>query len=564
MRTFLQKQPLLSSLFVNLGLFLLTYTLFYSRFGTTDDIEMQMVLSGKMVLQTPSAYLRYSHIWVGEMLSSLYTFFPAISWYTYCLVSAHFAGMTMLLYSILKLNNTPFRLMTYIALFALGEVVLLQELQFTSASLVLQIGGIALLYWSFSQALINKKAVLIAATAMLWASMIRWESFGLGVVLGLPLLLLIIGQQPQKKLLKIAICLSIIGSAWLSNKWHYHVHNQHEDWATFHQYKHLGSGQAILDFHNPNYEWTANTADDYFYKVGWEYGDLQLFKHWFLADSSVYGYAQFEALQYTFGDCPLPTDYRNQKIWDFFIDYPLDDYVYHGFLVLLLCLIFLRGNRWQYSTLLATAILILILLASLYIYTHLPPRVSYGMSFYLMCLAALFFDYNTVMQRQTKIWTLVLIGFLAISSLKKATKSSAEVATQALYATQALDSLQAQPHQLYIGGGDYYLMPLITPFRSMSDSIFEGFNMLDFGHLSNTPTHYQQLANFGIDNIHTTAIDDSTIYLIHRPASSFLSWYTDFVRRHYDKNIELELVRKEEYLDVAVYRIVSIVETNNN
>lgn len=556
MRSFLEKKPFLASLCINTLLFFVFYIVFYSRFGTTDDIEMQMVLAGKMVLQEPSPYLRYSHIVVGWLLSTLYSWFPSISWYTYCLVSAHLMGMTALLYVVLKLKPSYFRLAAYFLLFLIGETVLLQELQFTSASLVLQIGAIALLYLTFSSAHAKKIWYALAAMMLLWGAMIRWETFLLAVLLGIPLLLYGISQKAHKKVPHILFCILIIGSAWTMDQWSYSIHNQHPGWKTFHAYKKLLSGQAILDFRNPNYEWSASTADDYFYKVGWEYEDLQLFKHWFFADSSVYGYDQFAALQYAFQDCPLPKEHLQDKVWQFFIQYPLSDYVYYSFLILVLTLFLSGDNRWRQFTLFGTLVMILGILAMLFIYQHLPERVSYSMAFYLICISSIFFSIDAFLSKRTKIWSLILLSFFAVSNLKMVTKRSSEVAFDKMYFTQALDSLDAQPEQLYIGGGDYYMQATITPFQSLTDTIFDNFNMLDFGHLANTPTHYQQLQHFDIENIHTQAIGDSSIYLIHRYESPFLKWYANFVYRHYDQPIRLELVRHEKEVNIGIYQIL--------
>jgi hypothetical protein len=556
MRPFLEKSPFLASLGINLLLFTIFYSVFYSRFGTTDDIEMQMVLAGKMVLQEPSAYLRYTHIGVGWLLSSLYSSFPDTSWYTYCMVSAHLFGMTALLYAVLKLKSSFFRLATYLIFFAIGETVLLQELQFTSAALVLQIGAVMLLYLAFSFKTPYKTWYISAFLMLIWGSMIRWETFLLAVILGTPLLLYSISQQAHQKFKHIAFCITIIITAWGIDQWHYSIHNQDEGWATFHRYKKLMSGQAILDFRNPNYEWSASTADDYFYKVGWEYEDLQLFKHWFLADSSVYGYQQFEALQYAFQDCPLPSEHIEEKVWQFFIEYPLDDYVYYSFLILIFALFLCHTDRWRQVTLLGSMGMIISILTILFVYQHLPQRVSYGMAFYLICLSSLFIAIDRPLSRRTKIWSLLLLSLFAISNLKTVTKRSSKVAFDKMYFTQALDSLDAQPEQLYIGGGDYYMQATITPFQSLNDTFFDGFNMLDFGHLANTPTFYKQLQHFGIENIHTQAIGDSSIFLIHRYESSFLNWYANFILRHYKQPIRFKLIRHEKELNIGIYQLL--------
>jgi len=557
LRKYVQQQPLVTSICINLLLFIAFYTTFYSRFGTTDDVEMQMILAGKGVLQSPSAYLRYTHLWIGQLLSTLYTYFPARPWYGYYLISAHFVGMTFLLYALLQIKASLFRIAVYSIIFLISETVLLQELQFTSAALTLEMGSIMLLYMAFSRP-VNQWTKYWQASAfvgLVFGAMMRWDTFLLAVVLGTPLLLYAIAQQVKFRLSKVIFCILIIGTAWGVDQLHYWQQGQNQAWEAYNEYKQLRINGDILDYRNPNYEWTPSSADDYFYKVGWEYEDLTLFQHWFFADSSVYSYEKFKALQYAFQNCPLPPEHYEEKIWQFFIKYPLNDYVYYGFLVLIFTLLFVQGNRWLYLTLGSTLLIVFGILSILFIYRHLPERVSFPLAFYLFSLAALFFTYDRNISGRSKIFSFLFLTVIALSSLKTVTRKSSKVAFEKMYWSRALDSLDAQSHQLYVGGGDYYMMPTMTPLQSLTDTLFDGFNMLDFGHLANTPTHYQQLETFGIQNIHTEAIGDTSIFLIHRPYSPFMNLYANFIQRHYGKYIEYEIVRHEPKLNVAVYRI---------
>ncbi len=104
----------------------------------------------------------------------------------------------------------------------------------------------------------------------------------------------------------------------------------------------------------------------------------------------------------------------------------------------------------------------------------------------------------------------------------------------------------------------------MTPYQSLEDSLFADFNMLDFGHFANSPNHYQQLANFGIENIHLQAPIDSNIYFVHRYNAPIIPWYINFVERHYDRYIEFELVRRETQVDIAIYRIKEQIRVQPN
>lgn len=566
MRQFFQHRPFLGSLLLNLALMVGFFSIFYTRFGTTDDVEMQMVLAGKAVLQEPSAYLRWTHIFIGQLLSSLYTYFPTTPWYGLYLCAAHFIGLSAILYSILIHKASLFRIAIFISVFVLGASAMLQELQFTSAALMLGTGAICLLFTAIS----NPKHAsvklwyVISFSLFLAVTMMRWGSFQLTVVLGTPLLLYGIFQQTEKRWFNLAFCTSILIASWGLNEIHYSIQNQHPGWKEFNTYKKLLAGPDIVDYNKPQYHWTPSSADDYFYKVGWEYEDLMLFRHWFFADSTVYGLEEFQALQATFQSCPYPEEHIEERLWQFFIEFPLEDYVFYGFLILALSCLFIKGNRWLYLLLGSTALLIFSALVGLFVYKHMPNRVSYPMAFYLITLATLFITYDKEIHRKTKFFTLIFLTVIAISNLKKVTLASSNAAFNKMYWTEALDSLNAQPGQLYVGGGDYYMQHLMTPFQNPSDSMFLHFNMVDFGHLANTPTFYKQLENFGIKNVHTEAPLDSNIYLIHQYGAPFLSWYASFIRRHYDMHVSFEAIRHDEELGIAIYAITEQIREETN
>ncbi|WP_052592458.1 hypothetical protein [Aureispira sp. CCB-QB1] len=566
MRQLIKKQPFLSSLFINLVLFVVFLSIFYTRFGTTDDVEMQMVLAGTGIIQESSANLRWSHIFLGHLLSNLYIYFPSLPWYGLYLTVAHLLGMSAILYSILILKPSYYRVAIFVACFLLGETALLQELQFTSSALVLGTGAVFLLFTAISNPKDKRQKLWFSLSfgMLLLVEMIRWNSFQLIVVLSLPLLLYAIFQQKEKRIANLLICTLMLVGAWVVEQGHYWIQNQDPAWEAYNEYKHSLSAHDILDYHKPQYEWSPSTADDYFYKVGWEYEDLMLFKHWFFADSTVYGVQQFKALQETFQNCPYPQEHLEDRLWQFFIGSPIQDYVFYGFLLAGLCLLFIKGNRWIYLSLGTSILMIFALLCALFLFKHLPSRVSYPMAFYLIALSGLFITYDKELQRKTKLFSLIFISFMVLSNLKMVTLESSKTAFNKMYWSAALDSLNAQADQLYIGGGDYYMQSTMTPYQATNDSLFLNFNMLDLGHFANSPNHYKQLEAFGIKNIHTEAPLDTNIYLIHRYNASFLNWYANFLARHYDLHIQYDLVRKEKNVNVAVYRIQEQIRDKPN
>lgn len=565
MRSLLQQKPFLSSALFNALFFGFCLSLLYTRFGTTDDLEMQMVLAGKGLLSEASANLRWTHLFIGTPLSTAYKVFPSVPWYGIYLTLAHCMGMTAILYSVLVLQANYWRLGVFAVFFSTAEVLLLQELQYTSSALVLGTGAVFLLFTAIQKAEDSRRKAwwMIGTALLLLVEMMRWDAFLLVVILGTPLLLYGIIEEKKQAVRHLILASGILVAAWGLEQTHYLLQNQDPAWEHYNTYKHSLAAHDILDYKKPQYQWSPSTADDYFYRVGWKYEDLMLFQHWFFADSTVYGLKHFQALQQTFQDCPFTEEHTSERYWQFFVSYVWTDYVFYGFLFLMILLIFTKGNRNWYLLLGIQVALVFAVLLFLYVYKHLPERVSFPLAFYLMGLGTLFAS-GATLEKSTKIKLLLALGLLALSNLKLSTARSAHTALQKQQWAAALDSLDAQPEQLYIGGGDFYLHPLMTPYQSLEDTLFDNFNMLDFGHFANSPNHYQQLENFGIENIHLQAPIDSNIYFVHRYNASIIPWYINFVERHYGLYLEFDLVRKEEKVNIAVYRIKEQIRKEPN
>ena len=566
MHRLLERHPFWSSLALNALLFALFLGIWSTRFGTTDDLEMQLVVAGQCVLLEPSAYLRWTHLLLGHLLSTLYTWMPGLPWYGGYLTLTHYVGMSLLLYTWLVARPDRWTLALFVAFFIIGETVLLQELQYTSSALVLGIGAVWLLFLAIDRVedVRGRRWWLVGTLALLWVTMMRWDAFQLTVVLGAPLLLYAIIRQAKNRWQHLLYGTFILASAWSLNQFHYWWQNQDPAWETYNAYKHSLAAHDILDYRKPQYDWSPSTADDYYYGVGWSYEDLRLFQHWFFADSTVYGLPQFKAAQARFQHCPYPAEHLSERAWQFWVVFPWHDYVFYGLLFLGLCLVLVPANRWEYGLLGLAVGLVTALLFVLFLYRHLPERVSFPLSFYWMALGGWFWTKAVLSNRRIGLHLLLLLGVLGASSLKLVTQRSSDTATQQLASTAALDSLQPQPEQLYIGGGDFYLHHILTPYRPTNDSLIDRFHMLDFGHLANSPTHYQQMANFDLENIHLEAPIDTNIYFIHRHYASMMPWYASFVQRHYNRFIEYDLLQHHPKLNIAVYQIREQIRVEPN
>ena len=552
-----QAYPFLSSLCLTFLFFIAFFCCFTSQYGTTDDVEMQMVLSGYGVLQAPSPYLRYTHIGIGQAIATLYELAPSIPWYGSYLYAAHFLGFWAISYSFLALQAGLFRLALLGLLFGSIEIRLLQELQFTSSALMLGFGGILLASiacfkaWTSS----SKKMLFVAATLLLFVAMMRFDSFILSIILGGPVLLFSLYKNRQHLALKVGITFTLLLGAWALQQTHFQLIQKEKGWKDFHTYQSLLVGQNMYDYKLPMYTWTAESAPDYYHKVGWSYEDWYFLNKWFLADSTVYGIKPMLKIHQHFKDKPYPEGYLKQKSLSFLQKYPFTNFIFHSFLIALLALLFIPYSPPVYLLIGTVAAETFALLFTLGVFKHLPERVSFPLCAFLVIISLLFIGFKHKIALRQKIILLTLLSLFTIDFSKTAFNKSSTIKAQQKAWLQALKILKPKANQLYTGGGDFYMEKAILPLTNTADSLFQNFNMLDFGHLSNTPTFYKQLDNFGIKNIHLESINNSALFFIARPNNTYRFWYKDFLYRHYDKEIYFETALINWDLNIAVYKI---------
>ncbi len=74
----------------------LAHTLFSAWWQTNDDVAMEMFASGVSLSPAPTPYLLFMNALLGQLLSSLYSWWPHVAWYAWLLFSVRVvAGMAM-------------------------------------------------------------------------------------------------------------------------------------------------------------------------------------------------------------------------------------------------------------------------------------------------------------------------------------------------------------------------------------------------------------------------------------------------------------------------------------
>ena len=558
-RRFNISNALFISILAHLFLWILVLFTFDSKYGTTDDLEMEMILSGRNMLLEPSYFLRYTHIFIGYALYQLYQWTDQIPWYGIYLLSTAILGLSAILYASLKLAKNFNGILFHIIVLWSFALFFLVNPQFTSSALLVHFGAIAILYLGLIQPTLKKRYLIIYVVMSLVGAMMRIETFYLASVLSIPLLLSTT-QFSLKQISKVGLILLI---TWIMassiNAWHYKIQNNDKDWLAYNEYNELLAGQQILDYKHPAYQWNESTADDFFYRIGWTYEDYMLFKQWFMADSDIYDVESFKAMHYSFSDCGYEPSYIIDKLYDLIIGFEFNDYVYSCMLIFLIILIYSKIDRKQKLMLCSTILLIGSIICYLFTTRHIPERVLLPIGFYLLVVASLVRQVPKVeIETNNRIYNIVaaiMIG-LSLPSIKQAIFQQHNIADQRKEATIWVDSLaQIDSNITLVGIPSFLFHPYTDPFKWGTDSVIKDFRFLDVGHHANSPNHQRMLDQMMIDDMHQHLVSSDSAYFIHRSDNTLIPWYINYLYRKYDIYCSANPYISIPSLNVTLYKI---------
>ena len=188
----LRKPPsdgrlLLTAAAINVVLFATVFGTLTVGYESNDDVGMAAVASGLMTGK-PSAELIYSNIAVGLALKQLYTWTHRLNWYTVYLFVAHFAAMTGLLFSFLRIRSSLLSVVLFCLLFLEYELALLLWLQFTSIAIIAGIVGSLLLISRPAESGRAWLATAYGGFLIIFAGLMRSDSLFYGLLVVAPFL----------------------------------------------------------------------------------------------------------------------------------------------------------------------------------------------------------------------------------------------------------------------------------------------------------------------------------------------------------------------------------------
>ncbi len=170
--------------------------IFQIGYDTNDDVFLTMIASGKGICHAPDDHLIFTNVVIGQALKWLYETWPAFPWYGCYLLTIHYLAQATLLYCALTIDRKPStaldpitrrsaigrQLLLYLIYFAVVELLLLNNLQFTSTAFLAGQSGalvclVALRQQKLPPGTVRWGLIVCGVSFLVMASLVRLECF---------------------------------------------------------------------------------------------------------------------------------------------------------------------------------------------------------------------------------------------------------------------------------------------------------------------------------------------------------------------------------------------------
>ncbi len=540
------------SFLVAAAIFTLCVLVFPPCYGAIDDVHLTMIVSGVGVCPRPDCHTLFPHIWLGRLLSWLYTAQSVVPWYGLLLSLANVFSYSLVLSAFAWERPSALR-KALVGLFTLVSIVALwTSVTFTSAAIFL---GAASALVAMS-ALENKNlarsgkvlVLIVSAVAMCFAGLIRVDSARLMLLLFGALLIcrFAFSQSTAKLLLGLAFSAAIFTAVQVQEYIDQSYYAREPGWSYFFRFN--KSINKICDFHRLTYR---SDTRKYFDTVGWNENDLDVMMAYeFAIDPKLYSCESAEKILSFFpifrSDLSLP------MVLEYGGKYIGTKLVLPSLLLAILLFPFLdsgRLGRMRYSF---VSLGVLGVLLYLLCCMKLETRITLPLFAWLALLALYYCDDGRLAQRlrlaakQTPRKLTVCAGVIAVALLTVCAgywQYSAE-------ASRARVQLKSSCLALQRLNGSLYVIPstvplgLVSPFENARD-YFSSMRIL-IPYLAATP-----LVDYSVDKetqkeARIPFLQPGVLLCTTDTSRRFKSYYLD----HRNKNVVFKPCYSDELIHV--------------
>ena len=520
------KERLFSKLFLFAYLFVSVILIFRFTgqiYGVNDDVIIQNWLSGSYTGK-PEFMIRGSatpKLLFGTIVSSLYSAFPQINWYSIALLGA--VLLSWFIYGSLALKTKNFFLVIFYAVISFLHLLWFIPIPtYNAASVMLSFTTLIYISYSILEKNISSKFLLVFP-AYAFAFLIRPESFFLGTAVAIPFLIfaIIVNRSELKNILRKLLlpsflCLLIIGGDAGFEKSYYSQNKEWEnyrEWEIF-RYKIQANAPEIAVDMNPQ-------------EFGWTRSEVELFKSYNYIDKNNFSVDKFQKLvQDTSGNkLDLSSVFflkAHQKIFDSDVNWEWTKLISIITFSFLLFAFLLFPRIQMYVPLLASAYLILYLVM-LYVagFLRQPERVQVSVVFLAILVSSAGFIFsrnyvNRVSVDHFTILSLLLTVMISTAAFLQASHFVNKIGKEPdFFWAQQLDYLGKFPSDsIFIGNASQFrnnwASPYIVSNHEVEDRIFT------FGWHNFSPHWIERAEKLGLnaDDMFKSVIEDSRVYWV--------------------------------------------------
>jgi hypothetical protein len=547
----LATYPLRFSFLLHIFFFAITYINVKPYFMSNDDIAMMLSVSGKILTTEPSPHVQFMHIFIGEVLSLLYTYFPDGHWYEGFFVSCLFIAYWQVCYVMLKRQSKITVLFLYILFFITSASYTLIALQFTIIASVLAFSGLIILFFtpvahthlSIKDIFLKPQSYqIIAFVMLLLAYMVRFESFIFILLVACPVIAyeLYLKSQRIKTINNIAVLVVVLLICFPLQKYHLYRYKQWGNFLVFNEKRALFLDYSILEYAPLDAKIKALKA------ANWSVNDYVMLMTWFFSDEKVYNINNFDkALQ------ALPK-YKQEITFKQLWDYQKNVYSYAlvlqsiGFLLFTLCFC----KKVDILVITTSFIYLFFILLAIHYFLKPPPERVFIPAFYFISLLPLLFTHFTwqnLLKDSASIFTKIafaitcLLVCISVFSSLKATKNSLRAEEKEEILKNLINIIQPNANKLFVVWGATFPYEYIIPFSNMD--YLSNLYLMGLGTSQQTPDAKKLLKKFDVKDIYIDLAMKENLFFI-ASEKLIIENYFQYMKEHYSLNLRGEGVVK--------------------
>jgi hypothetical protein len=552
-RRVLSSRPFAAALVLNLALFLATYAAFTARFQANDDAMMMLAGAGVGRTVYASAYLGYTHVFIGWVLKQLYSLSLGVPWYALSLVSGLLMAHVVYLYVALRRHSLS-GLAFYLLYFVLVGVRLLLGLQFTIVSTLLAVAGFLLVLEAGGDpsqdegehAPVSRVKLLLGVLLILWGSCMRFYGALLGFGVAAPLAALLLVRSWKTATPRSRAALGALGLAFplcvvvfLASNATYASNPDTRDFL-----RRSGLASRVL---NGAADTLVEPAEikRRIEAVGWSQNDFLMLKTWFALDSEVYAGDRLEQLV---SGLPVSNARLGLRELAGRAVKPLEHPLVTGCLLLLalglVCFRFNPGGWWATGGVVA---MVLVAIVYMVLFQKTPPRRAYFPLAAFLALLPLIgapslgpidLARANLLRRATAAVLVVLALCLSgLALIRERERSAKFVSVQNLH-RGALQALAPKRTQLYVVWAGAMFWEMLPPFADLSH-----LQTLVAPDAFPFPSTVETLRILGEGDLYQAIAQRDDVFLVlSRKHVGSRVLYQRYMREHYDLEVELKVV----------------------